>query len=382
MTTQRLPRGIRKRPRKVHPETPWEGRYQKDGKRISVYARTMTECEKKLAEAKRRAGTGLQPTDQRLTVAKYLDGWLGERRGLREVTVARYRSLLEGHVIPVVGSRKLAELQPADVRLMLAKMEAKGLGPTTRSHARGALRAALNDALRDGLVERNAASLVRIPAPRTRKLRALSDDEMRGILDAVRGDRLGPLFLFIAATGCRLGEALGLRWRDVHEERDEVEFAQTLARLGGRDVWSRPKTDTSERVFPITAGVRAALDAQRELQESGGTGAPPQFLPDGGTAHGPLVFTALDGGPLSGTFVTHRLGDLLEAAELPKLRTHDLRHLFVSSLFAKGVPLEVIGSLIGHKSPAVTRAVYLHLRTDQKAAAAGKLDDLFAETAS
>ena len=54
----------------------------------------------------------------------------------------------------------------------------------------------------------------------------------------------------------------------------------------------------------------------------------------------------------------------------------------MSSLFAKGVPLEVIGSLIGHKSPAVTRAVHLHLRTDQKAAAAGKLDDLFAETGS
>lgn len=382
MTTRRRPRVWK---REGHPATPWQGRIQINGRRISVYGRTIAEVEAKLDDEKRRAKGGLRPTDQRLTLAKYLGGWLDGRRGLREVTVARYRSLLEGHVIPVIGSRKLTELQPADVRLMLARMEAKGLGPTTRSHARGALRVALSDAMVDGLVERNVAKLVRLPAPRSRKPEALSDDEMRRILDAVRDDRLGPLFLFIVATGCRLGEALGLRWRDVHPERGEdgeVEFWQTLGRLRGQDVWSRPKTDISERVFPMTAGVRAALDAQRELQESGRTGAPPQFLPDGKTAHGPLVFTALDGGPLSGTFVTHRLGDLLEAAGLPKLRTHDLRHLFVSSLFAKGVPLEVIGSLIGHKSPAVTRAVYLHLRTDQKAAAAGKLDHLFAETGS
>jgi len=45
---------------------------------------------------------------------------------------------------------------------------------------------------------------------------------MRAILAAVRGDRLGPLFEFIIATGCRLGEALGLRWQDVHSDQAEI----------------------------------------------------------------------------------------------------------------------------------------------------------------
>jgi integrase len=85
---------------------------------------------------------------------------------------------------------------------------------------------------------------------------------------------------------------------------------------------------------------------------------------------------------LNGSYVTHHFRKLLIRAGIEPLRVHDLRHLFVSNLFALGVPLELISGLVRHATPAVTAAVYLHLRADHKAATAAKLDHLFAEAGS
>jgi integrase len=114
----------------------------------------------------------------------------------------------------------------------------------------------------------------------------------------------------------------------------------------------------------------------------GVTGAPPALLIVDGIRRGPLVFTALDGGPLNPWYVTHHFQKLLAAAGIEPLRMHDLRHAFVSALFADGVSLEEISGLVGHSSTATTRAIYLHLLPDGKLASASKLDRFFAETGS
>ena len=61
---------------------------------------------------------------------------------------------------------------------------------------------------------------------------------------------------------------------------------------------------------------------------------------------------------------------------------HALRHAYVSKLFERGIPIETISKLVRHENANVTRTVYLHLRDEQIEAAAGALDDLFAETGS
>lgn len=370
--------------REGHPGSPWQARFYVDGRRRAVYATTKADALDKMRREQRRAAEGLKPTQERLTLAAFLEAWLARDRDVRAVTAARYRTLLEGHVVPVIGTRKLVELQPDDVRRVLDRMKLAGLSPTTRSHVRAALRLALGDAVRDGLVSRNVASreYVTLATPKPRRVAAMSASEMRAVLAAVDGDRLTPLYRFITATGCRMGEALGLRWRDVRWERAEVEFVQTLGRLAGADIFSDPKNEASRGIFPMTPPVRAALLDQKRMQDAGLTGAPAQLLvDDGGIARGPLCFTATDGGPLSASFVTHRFQTLLERAGIERMTVHALRHLFVSNLFAEGVPIELISGLVRHASPQVTRTIYLHLRSDRKAEAAAKINHLF-ETGS
>ena len=224
--------------------------------------------------------------------------------------------------------------------------------------------------------------IVKVKAPKATKARALSDDEIRAILAAVEGDRLAPLYSFVMATGCRLGEALGLRWKDVDRDRGELHFTQTLGRLDGRDLWGGTKNESSDRTFPLTVGVRSALAAQKSAQDLGMTGAPPSLLIVDGVRRGPLVFTALDGGALSPSYVTHHFQKLLSGAGIERLRIHDLRHANASALRDAGVPVEEISRLLGHSSVAVTQAIYIHPFDDRKLAAASTLDHLFSDTGS
>lgn len=78
--------------------------------------------------------------------------------------------------------------------------------------------------------------------------------------------------------------------------------------------------------------------------------------------------------------VTHHFQTLLRAARIEPLRLPDLRHGFVSALFADGVSVEEISRLVGHSSTATTRAIYLHLLPDGMLAAASRLDRFYPET--
>jgi integrase len=124
--------------------------------------------------------------------------------------------------------------------------------------------------------------------------------------------------------------------------------------------------------------VRAALLDQKRRQTFGLTGEPPRDL----EGHGPLVFTATDGGALSGTYVTHHFQKLLARAGLKPMRFHDLRHGTATLLLSQDVKIEEIARLLGHSTPATTWKTYAHVIDQAKRDAAAKLDGLFAETGS
>lgn len=71
------------------------------------------------------------------------------------------------------------------------------------------------------------------------------------------------------------------------------------------------------------------------------------------------VFTTRFGRRIrAGVITNHFLPRLLAAAELPRLRTHDLRHSFASLLRELGEPVEVVVQLLGHADPGMLMRVY------------------------
>jgi integrase len=90
-----------------------------------------------------------------------------------------------------------------------------------------------------------------------------------------------------------------------------------------------------------------------------------------------LVFTTVVGTPVDPNNFSHVIGRWCEAADVPKVRLHDLRHRSVSLLVSLGMNPRVVMEIVGHSALEMTMNVYGHIAVDQQREARDKLDGLF-----
>jgi integrase len=198
-------------------------------------------------------------------------------------------------------------------------------------------------------------------------------------LKVAAAHRLRALYSVALACGLRLGEATGLRWDDVDLDAGELRIRQQLQAVGKRLVLQELKTDRSRRTLALPRVCLDALRAHRTQQMKERLKAGADWVETG------LVFTTYArrgagrkiGVALHPRNVLRTLHMLLDAAELPRVRFHDLRHSAASLLIAEGVPLAEISLLLGHSELRVTADLYTHLQKQSAARAARHMDVLF-----
>lgn len=180
----------------THPET---GKRRQVGKTLGVRADAQRWLTAQLASVDK----GVFTEDHRLTVEAWLTRWLiTKERELRPTTRRSYRQLAERHIIPRLGGKRLAELKPSHLSTAyaatMADSEGKGratVGPATVQKINAILRSALADAMRDGYVSRNVASLVRLPkVPKPQRL-WWEVSHVRAFTEYTREDRHQALWL-------------------------------------------------------------------------------------------------------------------------------------------------------------------------------------------
>jgi integrase len=330
-----------------------------NGRRVrrSYYGKTRREVQERLQRALREAQDGVQPGLRRETVAAYLAAWLeAVEPTVRPSTLRRYHQLVRYQLIPNLGRTPLSRLTPGDVEAMLRKLSADGLSDRTVHHARAVLRTALARAVRHGLVARNAAALAQGPRVEHREVRALSPDEVRRFLTAVRGHRHEALFTVAVATGMRQGELLGLRWSDVDHVGGTLSVRHALQWIEREARLVEPKTARSRRTVSLPDVAQRALAALPRLSV--------------------YVFANDSGGPLHPGTVYHALQDVLAAAGLPRVSFHALRHSYASLLLAQGVHPRVIMEALGHSQISLTMNTYSHVIPTLEREAAERMDAL------
>lgn len=351
----------------------WEGRYTgADGRRHSVYAKTQREAQDRLRDALTDARNGVKPITTQLSVKKYLAEWLAGpvATTCRPRTASSYRETVDRYILPAIGSKALAKLQPADVDRLLADLTARGtLSPTTVRYVRTVLRIALGRALKVGLVRRNVAAIAAAPAKVRRDLRPLTADQVRSFLATTGGDRFGPLYGVAVSTGLRLGELLAIRWSDLDEAAGTLAVRHTLDRETGR--LADPKTSRSLRTLRLPRVATAALRTQRPRQAADRLAAGSRWRDND------YVFATHDGGPLDARNVLHRLQADLAAAGLPRVTFHTFgRHGYASLMLEAGEELAVISRNLGHSSLGTTADIYLSILPAVQERAADRMDAL------
>lgn len=158
----------------------------KGGKRQrrSFFGPTKDSALRKLRSAQQKVDNNLPLPPEKLSLKAHLQAWLIEKKKtLRPESWRRYDDLCRLYIVPEIGNIRLAKLEVTDVQALHTAL-AERVSGTTCQHAHGVLHAALQDALRWGLVSRNVAGLVTAPRRSTGEQRYLSADDARDLLVA------------------------------------------------------------------------------------------------------------------------------------------------------------------------------------------------------
>jgi integrase len=210
-------------------------------RRKAIYGKTRGQVAAKLTSVLRDVQQGLPVPSERQTVAQFLKHWLENvaRPRLRPRPFLTYEQAIRLHIAPAIGRHPLQKLTPQHVQTWLNEHQAAGASARNCRYARAILRTALSEALRWGLVSRNVATLVDPPRITKHEIRPFTPEQARSFLDAIADHRLEALFSVAIALGLRIGEALGLRWRDVDLESGVLHVRRALQRSGGDPVARR-----------------------------------------------------------------------------------------------------------------------------------------------
>ena len=333
--------------------------------------RTKREASEALTEILGRLASRQYVSPSKLTLGEFLkDEWLPAVRGsVRPLTFDSYEGNVRNHIVPRLGSVQLQAVSPARLNGMYADLSSE-LSPTTIGYIHAILRRAFADAVRWNrlsLSPADGADPPRKSESSRQAMRTWSTTELRRFLESIRDDRLAACWRFLAMTGCRRGEALGLRWRDLDLTRGRAMIVQAIV---ANRVRSEPKSDRGRRSIALDAGTVEALEEHRCRQ------ADERDLLGRDYDDTDLVFCREDGTPIWPRTLSRAFAQHTDAADVPRIRLHDLRHTHATLALQAGVHPKIIQERLGHATISITLDIYSHATPGLQQDAASQVANL------
>jgi len=297
------------------------------------------------------------------TVRTWLTYWLDNiaAKRVRPKTLAGYRSVVNKQIIEAIGQVKLDKLAGVHIRRVHDHVIDNGGSSTYALNAHRVLSKALEDAVREGKLYRNPATLVDAPRKSRTAREALDVGESKLVIkrsflafEQPDYDPEPARWATYLLSGGRRGEVIGLEWNRVG--LGSLDYSWQLQRLSDIDsvtpdfeyrhiegglYWTRPKSSAGWRVIPLVESLEFILEEHRKRVGSNPWG---------------LVFTH-NGRPIDPDWETKRWPKALKAMQVTdkNVVVHGIRHSTVDLLYEAGVPEDIIMDIIGHSVRTVTR---------------------------
>ncbi|MGI8750957.1 MAG: tyrosine-type recombinase/integrase [Acidimicrobiales bacterium] len=331
------------------PSGRWQGAYWHNGRRHTAEHTFAAKADAQAwlagVETLIRRGAWVDPAGGRIAVADLAARWLDANPTKRRASRARDETILRCHVLPDLGTVKVAEVTPADVQRLVDTWAGRQAASTVgRQHS--TLRAMFAYAVAADLIARSPCRSIRVPRSRLVD-RPMLDADQLGRLAIALGPERAPMMWLGAVGGLRWAECAGLQVQDLDLLGQKVVVARQLGRDG---TLGPPKSEASVRRLWLPAWLTG--DLAEVLARRGLTATDPTAL----------VFATAAAGPLSYTNWRRRVwAPACAAAELPALRFHDLRSMAATALVAAGVDIKTAQTRMGHSSPTVTLGIYARM---------------------
>lgn len=363
-------------------------------KRRYIYSKDLQKLRERETQLMKDQMDGLDRyTAGMATLNDVFERYLSTKYDLRKSTYSNYKYMYQRFVQDGFGKRKIAEIKYSDVRFFYCYLlTERKLQANTVDTIQTVLHPTFQMAVRDGIIRINPTDGVL--AELTKKMgknkgvrHALTLEQQRVFLDYMDKNPIynhwKPLFTVLLGTGCRIGEAIGLRWEDLDYEKRLIHINHSLtyyAREGQKTrksefAVSLPKTNAGIRTIPMMDAVYHAFLEEYEYQKENGFNSATIdgmtgfiFCNRFGNVHNPQTINRT----IRRIAESYNAEELIHAKKekrqpviLPHFSCHHLRHTFCTRFCEKETNIKVIQEVMGHANIETTMDIYAEA-TEQK----------------
>lgn len=365
---RRLPKGIRQR------DGGFEGRVMYQGKRYAVRGSTVTETQKQVTDLKYRLEHGTFTENSRILLNQWVETWLKEykKNTVKIGTYLNYQKSYNGMIRDKIGSRRISEIRGEHIQKLYNEWVNEEYAVSTIKIAAAILNGCMEQAFINGMIERNPVKLAKIPRQTERKGRSAMTKEQQALfMEYAKSSYLYNFFAVMLRTGLRNGEMRGLKYTDIDRKNKVLHVRRTLKYIDGQGYQEdTPKTKTSMRDIPLTDDILQLLKAQRSFWG---------FKVESTDCY---LFCNEQGEPLSRERVQAEIERIIKQIreaghEFERITPHVFRHTFATRAIEAGMPPQVLKTILGHSSLAMTMDLYSHVLPDTKADEMEKIASVF-----
>lgn len=366
---KKLPSGIRQRE-----NGRYEGRIKYEYKSYSVYADTITDTKKKMRELKYKLEHGIFIEKSKITLDEWYNTWMEQykKNQVKIGTYKNYEKYFKGVIKEPLGNKHIAEIRGEHIQKLYNDLVKKGYALASIKIVSAVLNGCLQQALRNGLIERNPVKLAELPRQKEKtKRQAMTKEQQALFMEFAKDSYLYNFFAVMLRTGMRNGEMRGLKYTDIDKKKNVIHVQRTLKYIEGQGYMEdTPKTRTSTRDIPLTTDLKNLLEAQRKFW-----GFKVERIDR-------YLFCNENGKPLSRDRVQreiNRIVNQIVAAgnQFNHITPHVFRHTFATRAIEAGMQPQVLKTILGHSSLAMTMDLYSHVLPDAKAEEMQKIADVF-----
>jgi integrase len=328
-------------------------------KRIPFYGATAKDVQDAMTDEKARIKNGEHRADaSKMGLKEYSASWLKSiEKELKPNTSASYARLLDHHILPALGSKRLRAITRLNVKYLLIEKR-KTLAKNTVRLIRATLSAMFAEAVDDGVLSANPAiahsrrrgakrGYSMTALERVKAIRPLTPDELDKVLSTAHESEpeYYPVLLTLARTGIRPGEAIALKWDDLNFEKRQV----LIERAMSAGILGTTKTGTVRKV-DLSGELVAALKALRVERAK-------QKLKDKWPEMPEWIFINRECNPLDESRLRKRFAAIMKDAKVSGHRLYDLRHGYATQLLMTGAPITYVAAQLGHSKELLSNVV-------------------------
>lgn len=298
---------------------------------------------------------------------RYLDIYCN---GIKATTKEAYMCNIKNHIDRVLGNQLVSKITAEDIQLFLNSLALgigleKPLSSKSIKNIHGILHKSLDIAEANGYIVSNPAQRTSLPKIIKHDMHALSVEETKRFLFAIKGNEKECLYITAIFTGMRAGELIGLTWDCVNFNESCITLYRQLVRIRDSSgkyhyCFSSLKSNRARRIFPPSI----VLNLLSKLKDE---------------SRSDFVFVNARNSHHTHSSLNSSLKKVLVRAGITNFRFHDLRHTFATISIRSEVDTLTLKENMGHYSAAFTLDVYGHCDRKMKQEGAGKLDKFIAD---